>query len=47
MGHVHEYDQAAWTASGGFGVMYAVIYNSGKNTSGLNSHFAQNHISHP
>jgi len=47
MGHTHEYDQAAYTASGGIGVMYAVIYNSGKNTSGLNSHFAQNHISHP
>jgi len=47
MGHTHEFDQADFTPAAGFGVMYAVIYNSGKNTTGLNSHFAQNHISHP
>jgi hypothetical protein len=31
----------------GIGVMYMVVFNSGKNTTGLNSHFSQNHVSHP
>ena len=30
----------------GVGIMYAVIFNSGKNTTGLNSHFSQNHTNH-
>ena len=42
--HTHTVDQAAsWNyASGGsgIGVMYAVVYNSGKNTVGLNAHFS-------
>ena len=49
--HTHTHDQAAsWNyASGGsgIGIMYAVVYNSGKNTTGLNAHFSQNHVSHP
>jgi hypothetical protein len=49
--HTHGYDQAGnWnyaSGGGGIGIMYAVVYNSGKNTTGLNSHFSQNHVSHP
>ena len=29
------------------GIMYMVVFNSGKNTSGMNTHFSQNHLSHP
>jgi len=36
----------AWQNMGA-GVMYAVIFNSGKNTTGLNEHFSQNHTNHP
>jgi hypothetical protein len=28
------------------GIMYMVVFNSGKNTTGLNSHFSQNHTNH-
>ena len=54
MGNGRSYDRAAvWTDANydtdnqNIGIMYAVIFNSGKNTSGLNSHFSQNHLSHP
>ena len=54
MGNTRSYDRAAnWTDANydtdnqNIGIMYAVIFNSGKNTSGLNSHFSQNHLSHP
>ena len=30
----------------GIGIMYAVIFNSSKNTVGLNDHFSQHHIDH-
>jgi len=50
-GHAEEATAQAWddatTASGyGVGIMYSVIFNSGKNTTGLNSHFSQNHVDH-
>ena len=54
MANGRSYDRAAtWTDANydtdnqNIGIMYAVIFNSGKNTSGLNSHFSQNHLSHP
>jgi hypothetical protein len=54
MGNGRSYDRAAnWTDANydtdnqNIGIMYAVIFNSGKNTTGLNSHFSQNHLSHP
>jgi len=50
MGHYHEVDQAqSYDYSDNapaIGIMYMVIYNSGKNTDGLNSHFSQNHVNH-
>lgn len=39
-------NNTSWKDIGG-GVMYLVLYNSGKNVAGLNSHFSQNHINHP
>jgi len=50
-GHAEEATAQAWddatTAAGyGVGIMYTVIFNSGKNTTGLNSHFSQNHVDH-
>ena len=55
MGHIHSmedtaqyYDTSVMNHAGyGIGIMYMVIFNSGKNTTGLNSHFSQNHVSHP
>ena len=55
MGHQHRqedtaqyYDTSVMNPAGyGIGVMYMVVFNSGKNTTGLNSHFSQNHVSHP
>jgi len=54
MGNTRAYDQSSnWTDDDydtdneNIGIMYAVIFNSGKNTSGLNAHFSQNHLSHP
>ena len=55
MGHIHSmedtaqyYDTSVMNPAGyGIGIMYMVIFNSGKNTTGLNSHFSQNHVSHP
>ena len=54
MGNTRSYARAAnWTDENysndnqNIGVMYAVIFNSGKNTTGLNAHFSQNHLSHP
>jgi len=55
MGHGHAqedtaqyYDTSVMNPAGyGIGVMYMVVFNSGKNTTGLNSHFSQNHVSHP
>jgi len=55
MGHLHSqedtaqyYDTSVMNPAGyGIGVMYMVVFNSGKNTTGLNSHFSQNHVSHP
>ena len=51
MGHGHDYDQASVydysDNNPAAGIMYMVVFNSGKNTSGLNSHFSQNHTSHP
>jgi hypothetical protein len=42
------YDTSVMNSAGyGIGVMYMVVFNSGKNTTGLNSHFSQNHVSHP
>ena len=50
MGHYHEFDQGAHydysDNDPAIGIMYMVIFNSGKNTSGLNSHFSQNHTNH-
>ena len=49
-GHYHpfnpetEYDYS--DNSPAAGVSYMVIFNSGKNTTGLNSHFSQNHTNH-
>ena len=48
--HGHEFDQAAFydysDNSPAIGVMYMVVFNSGKNTTGLNSHFSANHTDH-
>ena len=50
MGHGHEVDQAYnydySDNDPAIGVMYMVVFNSGKNTTGLNSHFSQNHVDH-
>jgi len=50
MGHGHSFDQAVyydWTQdTNSLGIMYMVVFNSGKNTTGLNSHFSQNHVNH-
>jgi len=50
MAHGHYVDQAySYDYSDdapGIGVMYMVIFNSGKNTVGLNDHFSQNHVNH-
>ena len=50
MTHHHVYNQAAFydysDNDPAIGVMYAVVFNSGKNTSGLNSHYSQNHTDH-
>ena len=50
MTHHHVYNQAAFydysDNNPAIGVMYAVVFNSGKNTSGLNSHYSQNHTDH-
>ena len=53
MGHAHAeeataqaWDDATTAAGYGVGIMYTVIFNSGKNTTGLNSHFSQNHVDH-
>jgi len=49
-GHYHEFNQAQYLDytdnAPAIGVMYMVIFNSGKNTTGLNSHFSQNHTNH-
>ena len=49
-GHYHEFDQAVSLDysddAPAIGIMYMVIYNSGKNIDGLNSHFSQNHTNH-
>ena len=52
-GHPHTYTpnnpwtDATTSGGSGIGIHYVVIFNSGKNTSGMNSHFSQNHVSHP
>ena len=51
MGHFHTGIDQAYSYDysdndPGIGVMYMVIFNSGKNTVGLNSHFSQNHVDH-
>ena len=40
----HSYDYSDNAPA--IGIMYMVIFNSGKNTTGLNSHFSQNHVDH-
>jgi len=50
MGHYHPFDPRIHydfsDNTPGVGVSYVVIFNSGKNTTGLNSHFSQNHTNH-
>jgi hypothetical protein len=50
-GHYHMTDSAqSWDFSDDLphvGISYAVIFNSGKDTTGLNSHFSQHHTNHP
>jgi hypothetical protein len=50
MGHGHIINQAYANDYSdndpAIGIMYMVVFNSGKNTTGLNSHFSQNHTNH-
>jgi hypothetical protein len=50
MNHTHSYDQSSLydysDDSPHIGIMYMVVFNSGKNTTGLNAHFSQNHTNH-
>jgi hypothetical protein len=50
MGHFHPFDPRIHydfsDNAPAAGVSYVVIFNSGKNTTGLNSHFSQNHTDH-
>ena len=48
--HSHSYDQSTRydysDDAPHIGIMYMVVFNSGKNTTGLNAHFSQNHTNH-
>ena len=48
MDHTHDVGDgsAGDVDTFGLGVMYMVVFNSGKNTTGLNTHFSQNHSTH-
>jgi len=50
MGNVRSFTQAVLydysDDDPAIGIMYMVIFNSGKNTTGLNAHFSQNHVNH-
>ena len=50
MGHYHDFDPVVnydfSDDAPAVGINYMVIFNSGKNTTGLNSHFSQNHTNH-